>query len=85
LRTQSSDTPPDVERVQIEGLRRLTPTQRLGLAAMLTHSTFALSMRGFRRLHPELREQELSILWCRLLYGAELAEKVAAFLANRQK
>lgn len=85
MRTQSSDTPPDVEQVQIEGLRRLSPTQRLALAAMLTRSTFALSWQGLYRRHPDMPEDELRILWCRLLYGPELAERVEDYLARRAR
>ena len=85
LRTQSSDTSPNIERMQIQALRRLTPTQRLALAAMLTRSPYALSWQGLRRRHPDLPEEELRIIWCEMLYGRELAEKVAAYLARRQR
>ena len=85
MRAQSSDTPLDIERVQIEGLRRMTPNQRLALAAMLTRSTFALSWQGFRRAHPDLSEEQLRIRWCSLLYGPELAERVADALAHRAR
>jgi hypothetical protein len=83
MRTQSIDTDPDVERIQVEGLRRFTLAQRLALASMLTRSVFTLSWQGFRRRYPDVPEAELRIRWCELLYGPDLAQRVAAYLVNR--
>ena len=85
MRTQSIDTDPTIERIQIEGLRRMTPMQRLLLADSWTRDIQALSWAGLRRLHPEADELELRLLWVAHLYGAELAERVRAYLAARAK
>ncbi len=85
MRIQSRDTPPDVEQMQIEGMRRFTPEQRFEMAAMLTRFTFSLSWEGLRRRYPDLHEDELRIVWCRLLYGPELAERVAAYIAHKSR
>jgi hypothetical protein len=83
MRTQSSDTDPIVEQMQIAGLRRLSPWQRFELANRLTRSAFALSWHNFRRRHADLDDAAASLLWVRLLYGDDLADRVGAYLARR--
>ena len=46
MRTQSNDTDPTFERIQIAGLRRLTPCQRFQMANSLTRGVFTLSCRA---------------------------------------
>lgn len=84
MRTQSSDTNPMVEQMQIAGLRRLSPWQRFELANRLTRGAFALSWQNFRRRYADLDEEALALHWVRLLYGADLASRVAAYLARRR-
>jgi hypothetical protein len=82
MRTQSTDTDPSVERIQIEGLRRLTPTQRFQIANRLTRSAFTLSWANFRRKHADLDENEAALLWVRVLYGDDLADRVSAYVKD---
>ncbi len=84
MRTQSRDTNPTVEALQIAGLRRLTPGQRLGIARRLTRGTFAVSWRNFRARYADLDDEGAVVLWVRLLYGSELADRVAAAQARRR-
>ncbi len=85
MRTQSSDTDPTVERMQIEGLRRLTPSRRFEIASNLSRSVFALSWRGFRRRYADLDDEAASLLWVSLLYGEELASRVALYKQQRRE
>ncbi len=82
MRTQSTDTDPVIEQMQIAGLRRLTPGQRFQMANSLTRSAFSLSWSNFRRKHAELDEREVALLWVRLLYGEDLAERVSHYLEH---
>ncbi len=84
MRTQSTDTDPVIERIQVAGLRRLTPTQRFQMANRLTRSVFTLSWGNFRRKHAHLGEREAALLWVRLLYGDDLAERVSAYLEHME-
>jgi len=83
MRTQSSDTDPAIERLQIAGLRRLSPGQRFQMANRLTRSVFLLSWQNFRRRHADLGEDAVALRWVRLLYGDDLATRVAAYLEQR--
>ena len=85
MRPQSSDTPLQIEQLQIAGLRRLSPGQRFHLANDLTRDVFALSWHNFRRQHADLDEPAVALLWVRLLYGDDLAARVAAYLATRAR
>lgn len=85
MRTQSSDTDPTIERMQIEGLRRLSPGQRFQIANNLTCNVFTLSWRNFRRRYADLDEDAASLLWIRLLYGDDLADRVAAYLEQHPR
>jgi hypothetical protein len=84
MRTQSSDTNPVVEQMQIAGLRRLSPWQRFELANQLTRSVFALSWQNFRRRHADLDDDAAALHWVRLLYGDDLAARVAAYMEQRR-
>lgn len=84
MRTQSSDTAPVVEQMQIAGLRRLSPGQRFALANQLTCSVFALSWQNFRRRHADQDEDAVARIWVQLLYGADLAARLAAYLEERR-
>ncbi len=83
MQTQSSDTDPRVEAVLIEGLRRMTPTQRLALVDHWTRDILRLAWAGLCQRHPEASEEELRLIWVRELYGADLAERVRVYLAER--
>jgi hypothetical protein len=73
MRTQSPDTSPAVEAVQIHLLRTAGPARRLRLMADLTRMTRGLSWYGLCRAYPDAGEEELRYRWCALLYGEDLA------------
>ena len=71
-----TDTHPDAERVQIEGLRKISPWRKIELACELTESARELALAGLRQRFPNASEQELRRRLATLCLGAELAEKV---------
>jgi hypothetical protein len=83
MKTQSSDTHPDAERVQIELLRCATVGQRAEIAISLTQTTIELSRRAIRRAHPDASEQEVGLIFVALHYGQDLADRVRAYLDRR--
>ena len=71
-----SDTSADALRVQIELLRKATPSQRFRLVCDLTTTAVELSRAAIRRAGPELSESEAKLRWAELHYGGQLADQV---------
>ena len=83
MRTQSRDTHPEVERVQIELLRKATVTRRLELGFSLSQDALQLAREAIRRAHPEASEEEIGLTFVEINYGKELADRVRSYLARR--
>ena len=83
MRTQSPDTSPEAERVQIELLRNMTIAQRMSRVRSLTRTTIQLSRRAIHRAYPDLDEDGVSIVFVELHYGHDLAEHYRVALAGR--
>jgi hypothetical protein len=66
------------ERVQLELMRRAAPRERAALALRLSDETIALARRAIARSWPELNEAERRLKLVELLYGAEIARRLAA-------
>ena len=75
MRTQSSDTHPEAERVQLELLRRAGADRRAAMACGLSSSTRALSLGNLERLHPELTPRQRLVKLAEAIYGEELVAK----------
>lgn len=84
MRTQSSDTSPEAERVQIELLRKAGVARRIELTFSLTQGAIELSRQGMRRRYPHASEEELDLLFVELNYGKELANCVRTTLARKR-
>ncbi|WIG61436.1 MAG: hypothetical protein OJF49_004184 [Ktedonobacterales bacterium] len=83
MKTQSPDTTPEAERVQIELLRRASPARRLELAMSLSQWVLQLSWQGIRELHPEFDEHEVRLASLASRYVLPLAERVRISLLGR--
>ena len=84
MKTQSEDTSPEVERVQIELLRKAGKTRRLQLGLELSGDALKMAQRAIRRSHPDLSELDAKLLFVEVTYGKDLADRVRALLAKRQ-
>ncbi|MFP4381967.1 MAG: hypothetical protein ACLFUS_15815 [Candidatus Sumerlaeia bacterium] len=85
MRTQSSDTDPEFEKVQIELLRKETNSQRLARALRMSEQFRNLSKRAICRANPGLSQQELDIKFVELHYESNLAGKLREFLESRDQ
>ncbi|HEY7127969.1 MAG TPA: hypothetical protein VH540_28835 [Ktedonobacterales bacterium] len=85
MKTQSPDTSPEAERVQIELLRKATLAQRFALVSSLSYTTRQLALRAVQRAHPEASEEEARLLLIALCYGDELANRLRNSLDRRQR
>jgi len=77
------DTSPDIRRRHLELLRDAGPERRLRMGLDLTRRTIASAWEGLCRTHPNLSEREREILWVRLNYGPDLADRLEQFLSER--
>jgi hypothetical protein len=84
MRTQSMDTSPEAERVQIELIRKASPAKLFGLINSLSRTMIQASRDTIRQLHPEASEQELALIFLELYYGKELADRVRVDLERRK-
>ncbi len=84
MKTQSIDTHPKAEEVQIALLRKASPAKRAWLMRSLSQTVLRLSRRAFRRAHPDLSEQELNLLFVKHCYGDDLAERLRIYLNRRE-
>lgn len=84
IKTQSLDTHPAAERVQIELLRQATVARRFALVRSLSKMAMQLSWRALRRAHPQISDQEVDLAFVELHYGPDLADKLRQYLAKRQ-
>lgn len=60
------DTSLEVERIQIEIFRKMTPARRLQLAIELTQTSRKLLATGVRYRHPEYDEEQVRLAVIRL-------------------
>jgi hypothetical protein len=81
---EPSDTPPAIEALQIDLLRKAGTARRAALALSLSRAAIRASRRAIERRHPELDEQGVLLRWVELHYGDELAGRVRRYLAARR-
>jgi hypothetical protein len=85
MKTQSIDTHPDVERVQVEILRKLTMEQRLQMAMGLSDAVMAQAHRAIRQANPRLSEEEAGLLFVEVHYGRDLADRAREYIRKRRE
>lgn len=83
MRTQSADTNPDVERVQVELLRNLTVSERLKLGDKWSKAVMQMTWIALGRANPVATESELDLIFVESLYGKTLADRLRAYLRDR--
>ena len=69
-----NDTHPDVERLQLEGWRRMTPAQKLARVCDLNAAVRQLAASRIRAECPDISERDLRLELARLWLPPELYE-----------
>ena len=82
--TQSSDTDPQAERVQIELLRAASVSERISLVRSLSQTVMTLSRRAIQRVNLSMSERELDLAFVAYHYGEDLAERLRQYLRRKQ-
>jgi predicted Zn-dependent protease len=85
MKTQSADTHPVTESKLIELLRRKRPAEKMQQVRSLSGMAIQLSRRAIARVNPELRKQELDLLFIRLHYGEPLARRITEYLRKNRE
>lgn len=83
MRTQSMDTSPEMERVQIELIRKASPAKLFGIVRSFSQTLIWASRKQIQQLHPDASEEELKYIFIELPYGKELADRVQAYDKKR--
>lgn len=61
MRTQSRDTHPEIERLLIEGYRRMSAAEKVRCVQQLNMSVWAMAASGVRSMHPNADEREVAL------------------------
>lgn len=69
------DTPPDVERLQVERWRHMAPAEKAALITGLTQTAFELALAGVRSRYPQASPHEHALRLAILVLGFGLAGK----------
>lgn len=84
MKTQSPDTQPEAERVQIALLRQATGARRFALARSLTRTTLQVARRAMRGARPGADETQVLLACVAIHYSPSLADRLAPRLATYQ-
>ena len=84
MQPYTTDTSDEALAVQLEGLRRMSPTERVNKMCKLSASLRRMAKDAIRRRHPEFDESEVRLKFIELTYGKELADSVRNYLRERE-
>ena len=76
MTTLSPDTSPEIERIQIERLRRMPPWRKLELVGDMNQAVRTLALAGLRQRHPHDTPEQRRRRLADLMLGPELASRV---------
>ncbi len=82
--SQSSDTAPEAEKVQIELIRESSVSKRIATVRSLSQTTMYLSRRAIQRTNPSLSEREVDLAFVAYHYGNDLAERLRSYMESKR-
>lgn len=71
----SLDTPPEIERLQIERWQRMSTAENAAIVSGLTQAVYELALAGVRQRYPSASPREQFLRLAMITLGAELARK----------
>ncbi|MBC8330931.1 MAG: hypothetical protein H8E28_03015 [Anaerolineae bacterium] len=71
-----TDTNPQIERMQIEIIRRMPAWKKLAVVDGLNETVRALAVAGIKQRQPDATPEQIRRALAELILGAELARKV---------
>jgi len=78
-----SDTPPEIEKVQIDLIKKWSVAKRISMMRALTAFAVNLSKRAIARANPGCSNEEINLLFVANHYGEELANRLREYLQKR--
>ena len=75
-----TDTDPKIEKLQLDLFRTAGTAKKITCLRDLSSTMMQLSYRAIKRAHPELSERELDLLFVKLHYGKNIADRLRAYL-----
>lgn len=85
MRTQSMDTSPEAERVQIELIRKASPAKRFTIMEAWSQFLIEANKQGIRKNRPDLSEEEVGLIFVANNYGRALADHLREDLTRRKR
>lgn len=82
--SEMDDTHPKIRRIHAEMLREAGSQRRLTMACDLTQQVLIRARCGIKRAHPEMSKRERDLLFIRVNYGRDLADRVRQCLEERR-
>ena len=73
MRTQSIDTTPEFERMQVARIRSFSPTRKFASVRSWTHTLTSANLHAMRSGTPESNERAIAVRFVTREYGRELA------------
>ena len=71
----SLDTSPEIERLQVEQWRRMSPAEKAALVSGLTQAAYDLTLAGIRLRHPDASPREQFLRLAIITLGPDLARR----------
>jgi len=72
----TTDTSDEALAVQLDGLRRMTPDERLRKMKDMSARVKRMALDAIRRRHPDWDDREVRLKFIEITYGEELASEV---------
>lgn len=82
--SQSPDTAPQAERVQIELIRESSVCKRISKVRSLSQTILYLSRRAIQRTNPSMSEREVDLAFVSNHYGEKLAKCLRLYIGREQ-
>lgn len=77
MKTLSLDTPPEIEEIQLEIYRQMTPQQKIAIVQDLNQTVLLMALMGIRMRHgSDLPEREIQLRLAALWLDRETMIKV---------
>lgn len=80
MKTQSIDTHPEIEKIQISILKKESIAKKFSHVRSLSETTIRLAKRGIARTNKNLNEKQINLLFINYMYGKDMAFKVEKYL-----
>lgn len=77
------DTAPEIRRLQLDAYRSMGPARRVELAVVMSEDVRQITLDGIKARNPRFDDARVHLHWLQILYGNELAARLATLPAPR--